>query len=173
MKRKLEVLFIMIGLLFISGCSDTILINDKADKSLSDYSFIDYAYNCSVYSGNVFDIELLNLSSSVSFVWFDSNWSLMACKFNSKCVLSNSSIVSNICSNNQSGWVNLNTVFVGGSYKVLCCSSGGVNCYVDSFIDINVPSSVCDLNYTQLTTSLVFNNVTALWDAVCCVNGVE
>lgn len=173
MKRKLEVLFIMVGLLFISGCSDTILIKGKVDKSLIDYSFIDYAYNCSVYSGNVSDLELLNLSSSVSFTWFDSDWSFMACEFNSKCILSSVFTVSNICSNDQSSWVNLNIIFDGGSYKALCCNQGGVNCYVDSFIDINVPSSVCDLNYTQLTTSLVFNNATALWDAICCFNGVE
>lgn len=174
MKKKIEVLLIMISLTFlVSGCSETILIKDKPNKALIDYSFVDYAYNCSVYSGNVSDLSSLNVSGFPSFTWFDSNWSLMMCEFNSKCSLSSVSSVSDICSNNQSGWVNLNTVFDDGSYKALCCNQGGANCYVDSFIDINVPSSVCDLNYTQLTTSLVFDNATALWDAVCCSNGVE
>lgn len=149
-----------------------------SDKTLIDYSFIDYAVSCEEHVGvNVSDPSLYcNATFRPIITTYNGpeNFTQVCCSFNTKCYdfsYPNTTVgVANICADNVTGYMPMSVVNTTNGVKVLCCNNQGANCYVDISMSVYNASTACNQNYTQLPVSVFFN--TTDWHATCCSNGV-
>jgi len=149
------------------------LFNIQNEEKYIKYNFADLTDSCSMHTNiNLSNPNYCGVGESEAFISYDDilNWSMLCCDFSSQCSDNSYTNVSNVCEDELNGTYTGYTYNNNGYWLAYCCDVGGTNCYVDTTVDPDVPSTTCDLSYTTNTFSLSYSGT---WDAVCCAGGIE
>jgi len=169
---------------FLFGCRDKSPppSSNYVDRSMTDYAFVDISENCNIHHNiNISDInstgnETVCTGSRKEFFMYyseENNWSIMCCEFTSKCneEYEISENLENLCADNDGSGYSGYIYNDNGFWLAQCCSSSGGSCYVDTSVDVDNDSTVCDEKYHQNSYSVDFNG--SYWSAMCCIGGIE
>ena len=182
MSKKITKYLLILSLIFtLQGCTSLTspppIVQNFDYNDILNYNFADLTDSCTLHTNiSIYNNTSCGINEREAFVFYDNltNWNMLCCDFSTQCFEQNYTNVSDICT------VNNNTAYTGYTYKSnnkwigFCCDFNGANCYVDSDIIIEDPTTLCDLEYTLSTFSLDYNHTnSSLWDAVCCKGGVE
>lgn len=151
---------------------NNMLFNQQDGEELN-YNFADLTDSCEMKTN--IDLNNTDYCSSPKREAFMSytnhtNWSVLCCEFSDQCFQKDYSQTSEICANDPNGTYSGYLYNKDNLWLGYCCNDEGDKCYVDTKVDPNDESTLCDQEYTSNTMSL---NWGTDWDAMCCAGGID